>query len=54
MDMSIGNFNYPTSYEYFNCENKEKIRVVINKADTGLRGVKFMYFVNLFIISIYL
>jgi hypothetical protein len=38
MDMSIRNFNYPTSYEYFNCENKEKKRVVINKTDTGLRG----------------
>jgi hypothetical protein len=51
MDMSIGNFNYPTSYEYFNCENKGKKKVVINKADTGLkRGGKFMYFVNLFII----
>jgi len=22
--MSTGNFNYPTSYEYFNCENNEK------------------------------
>jgi len=40
--MSIGNFNYPTSYEYFNCENKEK-RVVTNKADTGLRGKIYVF-----------
>jgi len=37
IDMSIGNFNYPTSYEYFKCENKEK-RIVINKANTGMKG----------------
>ena len=55
MDMSTGNFNYPTSYEYLDCENKggEK-RAVINKANTGLSRGKFMYFVNLLIFSTYL
>lgn len=38
MDMSTGNFNYPTSYEYLDCENKGKKRAVINNANTGLSG----------------
>jgi hypothetical protein len=40
MDMSTGNFNYPTSYEYLGCGGEKKKRggAVINKANTGLSG----------------